>query len=145
MLLISHRGNLTGPNFGFENSPYYLEKSLNLGFEVEIDLWVKNNQLFLGHDEPTYQINLDFLTKHKERLWIHCKNLEALEFMQSQSGFNYFWHGTDDYTLTSKGYIWTYFEKPVAKNNVLVIKGQIKKGDLPDCYGVCTDFPLSLK
>ena len=140
MLLISHRGNLNGPQPELENSEGYISKALGDGFEVEIDVWSKGSEIFLGHNQPTYQTSLEFLNKHKEKLWMHCKNLDALNFMLSQTGFNFFWHETDDYTLTSKGFIWTYFEKPVAQNNVLVVKGQIKKDDLPDCYGVCSDY-----
>jgi hypothetical protein len=38
MLLISHRGNLKGPDSTLENSPSYIQKALDLGFSVEIDL-----------------------------------------------------------------------------------------------------------
>lgn len=145
MLLISHRGNLNGPNSELENSEAYIIKALTSGFAVEVDLWVKDGSLFLGHDSPIHKTSLEFFKKHNNRLWIHCKNLEALNYLLGQDGMNFFWHETDDYTLTSKGYIWTYFDKSVGKNNVIVIKGKLTKEDLPDCYGVCSDFPELLK
>ena len=39
MILISHRGNITGPNKEMENKPEYIEKTLKMGYDVEIDVW----------------------------------------------------------------------------------------------------------
>ena len=61
MLLISHRGNLNGPNPEKENNPLYVTKALDLGYDVEIDVWLVQDKLYLGHDSPQYLINLDFL------------------------------------------------------------------------------------
>jgi hypothetical protein len=35
MIIISHRGNIDGPDLNQENSPKYLEKAIELGFEIE--------------------------------------------------------------------------------------------------------------
>ncbi len=145
MLFISHRGNLIGSQPELENSEAYIIKALESGFEVEIDVWFKDNEIFLGHDQPTYQTSLDFLNNYKSKLWIHCKNLEALNFLLGQVGFNFFWHETDDYALTSKGFIWTFPKQPISEKNILVVRGQIKKEDLPNCFGVCSDYVKSLK
>jgi len=48
---ISHRGNLAGPMPEFENRPDYIDNALDLGFDVEVDLWSYDNKFFLGHDE----------------------------------------------------------------------------------------------
>lgn len=141
MLLISHRGNLNGPNPELENSEAYIEAALVGGFDVETDVWSDDNgDVFLGHDNPTYKTSVEFLSKHKEKLWIHCKNLSAINMMLSLNGFNFFWHQNDDYTLTSKKYIWTYPNKKVSKNNVLVVQEKFNKEELPDCLGVCSDY-----
>ena len=39
MILISHRGNIFGPNKKDENKIEYVENALNLGFDVEIDVF----------------------------------------------------------------------------------------------------------
>ena len=39
MKIISHRGNLAGADSGLENSPPYILTALNVGFDVEVDLW----------------------------------------------------------------------------------------------------------
>ena len=49
MIFISHRGNINGNNF-LENNPDYISETIGKGFDVEIDLWVKKGQLYLGHD-----------------------------------------------------------------------------------------------
>ena len=56
MILISHRGNIDGPNSKLENNPTYIDRALDKGFNVEIDLWVYEKEFFLGHDEPTYLV-----------------------------------------------------------------------------------------
>jgi hypothetical protein len=59
MILISHRGNINGKNDVRENSMFYIMEALTMGFDVEIDVWYINNEWFLGHDKPQYQINID--------------------------------------------------------------------------------------
>ena len=135
MILISHRGNLNGPS-DLENHPIYVKEAIAKGFDCEVDVWLKDGEYWLGHDEPTYDVSRGFL--QNDKLWCHAKNLEALEGMLAY-GIHCFWHEEDDFTLTSKGYIWTYPDKGVCLNSVIV---QLKKGEPPkNCHGLCTDFP----
>jgi hypothetical protein len=108
--LISHRGNLTGPNPERENHPDYIMEALKANFEVEIDLWKIEDRLFLGHDDPQYEVDDAWLQKHSMgQFWIHCKNGYAFQYMVNKpSHLHYFFHNTDLYTLTSRGYIWAY-------------------------------------
>ena len=39
MKIISHRGNLTGPDPKQENKPSQILKVLEKGYEVEVDVW----------------------------------------------------------------------------------------------------------
>lgn len=147
-ILIAHRGLLNGPDKSIENKPKQILKAIEEGFDCEIDLWniVENNtnKLYLGHDEPQYSINSDFL-KHGG-LWVHCKNLDALSFLQyNLRQVNYFWHQEDDYTLTSFGYIWAYPGKPVTKNTIAVLPENMSQKYQEmiaesNCYGICTDY-----
>ena len=119
MFLISHRGNINGKNVQKENSPDYILKALSFGYDVEIDVWYVNNKFFLGHDTPQYEISIEFLKNDK--LWCHAKNLASLEKML-YNNITCFWHQTDDYTLTSKGYIWTYPKwHPVYIDNQIIL------------------------
>ena len=61
MRFISHRGNLYGPDLEREKHPDYITEALNLGYDVEIDVWLLNGVYWLGHDEPQYKTNLEFL------------------------------------------------------------------------------------
>ena len=71
MVLISHRGNLYGPNPERENEPKYIHEAITKGYDVEIDVWVVEGVLFLGHDKPQYDITQDWLNKRYKHLWIH--------------------------------------------------------------------------
>lgn len=138
MILISHRGNTKGPDKKRENSTSYIQEALNLGYDVEIDIWV-DKKIWLGHDKPERQIELNFLTKNFRHLWIHCKNLEAMDLLSNFRVLNYFWHESDDFTLTSKNFIWTYPGKRVSNKSVLVVHDARTYGGQP-CFGLCSDF-----
>ena len=136
--LISHRGNLTGSNKDLENNPSYIEKAINLGFDVEVDVYFKKNQLFLGHDEPIFKIDVSFLKNKK--IWCHAKNIESLDYLLNFNDIHVFWHQNDDFTLTSRGYIWTYPGKYVTNKSILVLDKNISKQNLPVCMGICSDY-----
>lgn len=147
MKFIAHRGNTGGPNPLEENNPEYIDLALKMGYDVEIDLWHKEHNYYLGHDEPQYHVPMTWLVKHKDVLWIHCKNLEALEKMSSTViQFNYFWHQDDDFTLTSKKYIWTYPGKQYTLNSIVVMpEWNTDLNQFPnlinyECFGICSDY-----
>lgn len=109
MRLIAHRGNYKGKNVSCENKVKYIEDALSKNFDVEIDLWKSDQAIFLGHDTPDHHVEIRFLENFKERLWIHAKSIETVEFL-SKTNFNWFWHENDRVTLTSKCILWTYPE-----------------------------------
>ena len=135
MILISHRGNLHGKT-KLENQPEYVENVLKKKFNVEVDVWFYKKSFYLGHDKPQYKIKKEFLSNSK--IWCHAKNPDAM-YELSKTKFHYFWHQNDNYTITSRGFIWVYPKKKYFKNSVIVIKNRIKK--IPtDCYGICSDY-----
>jgi hypothetical protein len=142
MKYIAHRGLTDGPNSSLENCPEQLLKSLAEGFDCEVDLRIINDELFLGHDSPDWPIDEQFITQ--PGLWIHCKNLEALEFCQNNIKLNYFWHQEDDYTLTSKGYVWAYPGKKLSKFSIMVMP-EWEDSTLintigANCFAICSDY-----
>lgn len=141
MILISHRGNLEGKKEKLENHPDYIEEAKKKGFDVEIDVWFIKNNFFLGHDEPQFRVDSKFLEDQK--LWCHSKNSDALKEL-SKLNCHFFWHNTDDYTITSKGFIWIYPGKPILKNGICVMPEKIKNINI-DCRGICSDFIKSYK
>lgn len=149
MHLISHRGNINGKNVHRENSPEYLTEALGNGYDVEIDVWYKNNSFRLGHDKPQYPVEEFFLENNK--LWCHAKNFLALEKMLRNKKIHSFWHQEDDFTITSRGFIWTYPRKGLRYSSVRSIfvmpevLGITSKKRLPKCAGVCSDYVANFK
>ena len=141
MVIISHRGYVNGPDELVENNPEQIKNLLNKNIHVEIDVWYDGERLYLGHDEPQHEVNLKFLQNNK--LWCHAKNLSALEYMLLHS-VHCFWHQKDDYTITSKGFIWSYPGKSLTPMSICVLP-ELKKQDYKTCYGVCTDYPMIYK
>jgi hypothetical protein len=143
MKIISHRGNIDGPDPSNENNPKQILKAIKNGFDVEIDVWfIKSKGYFLGHDKPVYPIDKKFLINKK--LWCHAKNVHALKWLV-ENDFNTFFHDIDDYTLTSKGYIWAYPGKALVKGSVCVMPEMVedpsyleKNKDI--IYAVCSDY-----
>ena len=141
MFLISHRGNIEGPNKEKENNPDYILRALEKNFHVEIDIWVKQNQIFLGHDDPTYKVTLNFI-KNKS-IWCHAKNFEALLYLR-ENNCHFFWHQNDKYTITSKGYIWAYPGETISKDAICVLPESFNWKVEP-CAGICSDYIIDYK
>lgn len=139
MILISHRGNLCGAAPSKENTPGYIQEALDLGYEVEIDVWHQSDGWYLGHDEPEYKLEEQFLLKDK--LWCHAKNLHALNKLL-ELNVMCFWHQSDRYTLTSNNFIWTFPGQPLSAASICVMPERFSVGsqDLSFCAGVCSDF-----
>ncbi len=148
MRIISHRGNLCGPNPRTENDPVQIAKCIEkCNLEVEIDLWYipHSKDYFLGHDYPTYKVKESFLWDCHRWLWIHCKTPDTLYMMtRLSSEYNFFWHEDDAYTLTSKGHIWTHYKtKTHLPNSIVVCLDKDITNKIFDerkVQGICTDY-----
>ena len=140
MLFISHRGNLEGPNPKEENKPAYVQKALNLGYYVEVDVWFVKNKLFLGHDKPLYKCNLDFLKN--DFLVCHAKNAEALEYL-IQNDIHCFSHDKDDVVLTSRRWLWTYPGYTLTLSSVAVMPEMTIGWNIKNCFAVCSDYEIN--
>ena len=142
MVLISHRGNIDGKIPERENHPDYIDQAIALGYDVEIDLWVIGQIFMLGHDEPQYEVSMEWLHQRLHKLWIHCKNVTALEyanFFHDIKDLNYFWHEEDTATLTSKGHVWVYPGKQPINQSIAVMP-EIYNEEVTQCKGVCSDY-----
>lgn len=147
MKIISHRGNLFGPDPKIENSNDAILKCLSLGLDIEVDLWFKNQKFYLGHDEPKYELDHNFFLS--EKIWFHLKNLEALEEIQKINVTNFFWHQNDKCTITSSGFYWLYPKNYINSEKAIFVLPELDSDNLRYsnylCYGICTDFAISLK
>jgi hypothetical protein len=140
MKLIAHRGNINGRIESMENKPKYIDFAISKGYDVEIDVWRKDNLLWLGHDFPEYLIDFEWFTDRIDKLWVHCKNVESIVFFKNSiSKIHYFWHENDVLTLTSKGYIWVYPGKQPIDGSIAVMP-ELNNEDISKSIGVCSDF-----
>lgn len=139
MILISHRGNTDGKVPERENHPDYIDEAIALGYDVEVDLWSIEGVLLLGHDKPQYGISQQWLNERVNKIWIHCKNIEAMEWMDSITGFLYFWHEEDTVALTTFGHIWAYPGKQPINNSIAVMP-EIHNEEVTQCKGICSDY-----
>lgn len=143
MYLIAHRGNIFGPCPADENKPEYIQNAINMGFACEIDVWYLNDRLYLGHDEPQYEIEKSFLIDLKQYLWVHCKNMQAIKLMLDLQ-MNCFFHDKDTYTITSRHHIWGNIDSPIEKGMICVMPEKYTKevsyNELMLCSGICSDY-----
>lgn len=155
MLLISHRGNISGRNPEKENTIPYIQEAIDLGYMVECDLWVSENKLYLDHSyimiggyaEKTIfsfknpPIPDNFLENNATALFIHCKNPEALSFCQGKA-LNYFYHANDSFTISSFGFPIAHSKQKAAKDTICMLPEThgLSKESVKDCLGVCSDI-----
>ena len=137
MVLISHRGNVYGPVPELENNPQYIISATDEKYFVEIDAWKIKDKWWLGHDNPQYEIKESFLKN--ERFLVHAKNLEALKAL-IELEVHCFWHQSDKYTLTSRGWIWAYPGQPGGRYTIAVHPEKLHPGDVQKFAGVCSDY-----
>lgn len=156
MKIIAHRGLLNGPT-DIENCPIQIEKAIQEGFDVEIDLRYEFGKYWLGHDQAEYQILFEQIWNWSDKVtvYLHCKTVYTLQTV-SKIGNNKnkilpFFHDVDDCILLPDHTIWVhpkseekaYFD---AINSIFVIpslRDATKYSN--NCYGVCTDYPLSVR
>ena len=158
MKVISHRGNIDGPNVKEENKPSYIDNAIGAGFDVEVDLRVIypfRNFLYetdspcfmLGHDYAKYKIDLSWLIARKSNLWVHCKNIEAFDWAL-KSDLHCFVHTDESYVFTSNGFVWGYPGNPAVSYrsciNVLpetfINYEKFDQSMFDKFYGVCSDY-----
>jgi len=140
--LISHRCNTKGVNKSEENHPGRADAVIAEGYDVELDIWISAGELYLGHDLPQYKVSSEWVLDRADKLWLHCKNLAALERMSLLSvvePLNYFWHQNDDFTLTSKRFVWTYPNRPLISDSILVHPERVGLWDV-EVAGICSDY-----
>jgi hypothetical protein len=148
MKIIAHRANLNGPSNN-ENSLSSIDAALSLNFDIEIDIRLKNNEIFLGHDVPQYKIDKDFLMNIKDNSWFHCKDFDSFKMFlldKELKKTNFFFHTNEDYALTSRKYVWTYPGRYIFSNSILVLPEifsdeLLEQIILEKPYGICTDYP----
>lgn len=109
------------------------------GFDVEIDVWYIENQLFLGHDNPDFNESVDIERLISEYLWVHAKSIETLYYLISKP-VHVFFHQEDNVTLTSRNILWTYPGRKLTPRSVCITHVEEVLDDYRQCYGLCSDY-----
>lgn len=140
MKLISNRGNINGVNTILENTQIYIQEAINKGYNVKIDLWVKDGKLYLGTNGPEHLLDIDWFERNRSKLWIHCKDIEVIskfhELDSRGANIHFFWHDCNKVSLTNRGYMWCESGEVVPGG---IVYQPIKTDDLKGFYGVCSD------
>jgi len=143
MKFISHRGNLTGKNRSEENTIKSIENAIHSGYDVEIDLWYFKNDFYLGHDTPVDIVSESFLEKNIDKLFIHCKNDNAIfKLNNSNIQYNIFTHINDPFTLSSKNTILIHPTTETLQRNGILIMPELSDYDLVEIFefdGIISD------
>jgi hypothetical protein len=150
MKLISHRGNVNGPQPHKENRPSYIDCAIRQGYDVEIDVTFLEGNFWLGHDTPDYKIELSWMLPRKDNLWFHCKDLlSCIKLLESHVDFKSFCHRADPYVLTTTGHIWVHEFSDVINDKciipLLTREELLSQHKQFKPYAICTDFPSLLK
>ena len=135
---------MNGPS-KWENSTWVLEEAIMECGNAEADIWLINDKFWLGHDKPTYEVDKGWIQENIEGLWLHCKNVAAIEyFNEFHQLYHYFWHDVDRLTITSRGYLWAYPGNQPIRNSIAVMP-EIHNDNISQCLGICTDHVLSYR
>ncbi len=144
LIVIAHRGNISGPDPEKENKQQYLQEALDKGYDVEVDVRATHQEGFWysGHDGKDSEIEEEFLLK--DGVWCHAKDIVTLHRLQ-EIGAHCFFHERDSATLTSEGYIWTFPLEKLTLISICVMPELQRIQTLDICAGVCTDYADSFK
>ena len=166
MIIISHRGNLHGPNPTTENTKAGIIVAAERGFVVEADVWRIGKDFFLGHDKPMRKRALDYEVA-PTKLILHVKN--AIAPIESCVYDNFCLEGVGK-TWTRNGYLWmsyvmTYVDEDPVRQAIPAhcpemtiacspevdgcseepLEEFVKRCMELDIYGICTDYPLRVR
>ena len=104
---------------------------------MEVDVWLKDKEFWLGHDKPTYPIATRILQNGK--IWCHAKNIQTM-FALMASNAHCFYHTDEKVVLTSRGYLWTYPNQDLTPASIAVLPDIRTNG-----AGICSDVIEDIK
>tara|TARA_R100001126_G_C4856443_1_gene164895 strand:+ start:301 stop:762 length:462 start_codon:yes stop_codon:yes gene_type:complete len=144
MILISHRGNINTVNLERENTKSYIQEAIDLGYDVEIDVRYADDKFWLGHDEPDYEVELEWLLERKNNLWIHCKNFLSLARLIN-TNLRIFYHQDENHTIIGNTKaIWSHDIDDANHQSIIPLididSVNSFKNFNQKYYGICSDF-----
>lgn len=153
--LIAHRGNVRGVDVLKENHPDHIQAALDLGLDVEIDIWYDEGELYLGHDIPLYNTSIKQLENwaKKRFVYAHCKNAKAALNVPFSYGLIPFAHSEDDFIILPDMHLWVHpkaiqtLPVSIQKESIIVVHDKTNGCSVNplNYYGICTDNPIRYK
>jgi len=139
MRFISHRGLVDGPDTR-ENHPSQIDFAIQLGFEVEVDLWTKGNELWLGHDRPMFQTSAMWLLDRHKVLLCHAKT-PATAARLERMGMQFFGHNYDAFVVSNVGDVILHPKAKQVDECIIMLPEKRKPGeDYTGAAGICSDY-----
>jgi hypothetical protein len=146
MILISHRGNIDCHQSWNENHPEYIQAAIDAKYDVEMDVRLIGNELFLGHDTPDYLVSLDWLVERRDHLWVHCKNFAALSYLIDHN-LRIFYHQKENHTIiNNSNLIWSHDLSEANEKSIIPLLSleDIAKFKGTHVAGICSDYVATL-
>ena len=148
MILIAHRGNIDSIIPERENAPDYIDEAIAKGYDVEMDVRYIGGRLFLGHDTPDHEIQLDWLLNRRDWLWVHTKNFGALQYLIDHD-LRIFYHQKENHTIINNcNLIWSHELSEASEKSIIPLLSEKDIESYPrysgKVYGVCSDFVSAL-
>lgn len=156
--IIAHRGQINGPLTSGENNPNQILSNIDSHPYLinEIDIWL-NQSIYVGHDFPRYEIDMDFLINNSAKLILHIKNIDFTSnkvvhnLEKISKNCHIFCHEHDDFTITSRNWIWLHPRNGIKENCIAVMPEKYLNLDsiedlkkLSKAKGICTDYALKV-
>ena len=148
MIYIAYRGLFHGEDPTIENTPNQVSTALLYGYNAMVDAWRVDGQLYLGTDQPLYEVSEKYL--QNTRLWINCCNQEMYNWISVQKPklyrhyFQLPYGPIPSYVTTNSGYYWTFQDTPINNQSIMVVPESYDRGLLSTvhlhCYGICSIF-----
>ena len=146
MRLISNKGNISGVSEN-ENNPEQIQNAIDNGYEVKVNLWLKDNKLYTGNNEAEHLFSLEFLETNHSKLWLQCHDIELIKRFSEIDPLglkiNYFWIDNGNVVRTSKG-VWIVRENEPF-DGCVYLNPEINELDYSKCLGLISDRILNYK
>jgi hypothetical protein len=146
MVYYSSNGNISHIDLERESSPDYILEAVKSGYKVRFCIrLMSDDNLWIGEHEAKYKIeDIDFLFKNSKHFLIHCKNISSLHKLREidlKKQLHYYYHATDNVSISSKGYfLIDYGKRPLGENVIAMFPEDTdyQISDLKKCFGVCS-------
>jgi hypothetical protein len=138
-IIISHLGNIDGPNPQQENKLSYVEAALKAGWHVCVDVVFHYGTFILPYDGGFNSVSPGFLSK--QRVWCRAHDPDTLDALCNINAHSFL--ATQGLALTSSQFVWTLPGHVLTPRSIAVHPEAADRDWLPqfEPAGLCSDVP----